>query len=579
MSDMGDDMPPMGSDAGDDDFDMPAASSQDLPEGVTKEIITTAAPDAWQKPKAGDDVKVHYVGTLEDGTQFDSSRDRGTPFEFCLGKGSVIKGWDLGVATMKKGEVAKFTLAPEFAYGDAGSPPKIPEKATLIFEIELISWVSKDDLFGDEGAVKTEVTAGTGWKKPKSGDEVRCTVRAKAPDGSVVEEHSEVDYVLSSGTFGPLSKVVDKALQVMKKGEEVSIRCTKEYLYGDSRPETAEGGIVELKLVELFEIKDCSFSKDKSVMKKQVKEGDGWETPKVSSKVKLSVKEALAVTVDNVQSPVPGFEPKTLEFTVGEGEVCDLFECGVLEMKKGEEAVLTSVKPEVCAEAQLGISTLACHRIVFKVELLEFDKGKDTWSLSEEEKLQLGTAGKEAGTSLFKRGRTELALERYKKVSELLNNVDSFKEEQKKAAKELKKLCELNKAACHLKLKRFDEVKKACDVILKDESCNVKALFRKAQAELELKEFSSSLALLRKVLEIDPQNREARVMLKQAQQGQKEEDRNVKGLYAKMCKGLAAKAKTEETETEPEPSGNGDVVMGTEDSAEIKPSDVAVAGA
>ena len=60
---------------------------------------------------------------------------------------------------MKKGEVAKFTLAPEFAYGDDGSPPKIPAKATLVFEVELISWASKDDLFGDEGVLEI-----TRWK-------------------------------------------------------------------------------------------------------------------------------------------------------------------------------------------------------------------------------------------------------------------------------------------------------------------------------------------------------------------------------------------------------------------------------
>merc|ERR1719412_1822134 len=142
----------------------------DLPEGIKKEIITGASPDNWKKPKAGDEVTVHYVGTLEsDGSEFDSSRSRGDPFVFTLGKGQVIKGWDLGVATMKKGEVAKFTLAPEFAYGDAGSPPKIPEKATLVFEVELISWVSKDDLFGDGGVVKALQKEGSGWKQPKSG--------------------------------------------------------------------------------------------------------------------------------------------------------------------------------------------------------------------------------------------------------------------------------------------------------------------------------------------------------------------------------------------------------------------------
>eukprot|EP00971_Amphidinium_carterae_P299745 5955469-Amphidinium_carterae.1 len=142
----------------------------DLPEGVQKEIVKEAAPDAYLKPNAGDDVNVHYVGTLaSDGSEFDSSRSRGKPFTFCLGQRQVIKGWDIGVATMKKGEVAKFTLAPEFAYGKDGSPPKIPENATLIFEVELLSWVSKVDLFQDGGVIKSKIEDGKGWLKPKSG--------------------------------------------------------------------------------------------------------------------------------------------------------------------------------------------------------------------------------------------------------------------------------------------------------------------------------------------------------------------------------------------------------------------------
>ncbi|KAG9337299.1 hypothetical protein JZ751_028867 [Albula glossodonta] len=86
-------------------------------------------------PMTGDKVFVHYVGTLLDGTKFDSSRDRGDKFSFELGKGQVIKAWDLGIATMKIGEVCQLICKPEYAYGSAGSPPKIPPNATLLFEV------------------------------------------------------------------------------------------------------------------------------------------------------------------------------------------------------------------------------------------------------------------------------------------------------------------------------------------------------------------------------------------------------------------------------------------------------------
>jgi FK506-binding protein 1 len=78
---------------------------------------------------------VHYTGTLEDGHKFDSSKDRQTPFEFILGMSQVIKGWDEGLFKLSKGQIAKLTCTPDFAYGAQGFAPIIPPNATLVFEV------------------------------------------------------------------------------------------------------------------------------------------------------------------------------------------------------------------------------------------------------------------------------------------------------------------------------------------------------------------------------------------------------------------------------------------------------------
>jgi hypothetical protein len=120
------------------------------PDGrVSKEILEEGYGDV---PVRGQEVKVHYVGTLErDGTKFDSSRDKQKPYEFTIGK-DVIEGWNLAVVTMRQGETARVTIAPEFGYGDKGNPPNIPPHATLVFEMELVEIV----LPAEEAVVKAE---------------------------------------------------------------------------------------------------------------------------------------------------------------------------------------------------------------------------------------------------------------------------------------------------------------------------------------------------------------------------------------------------------------------------------------
>ncbi|XP_076773365.1 peptidyl-prolyl cis-trans isomerase FKBP5 isoform X2 [Arvicanthis niloticus] len=393
--------------------------------GVLK--IVKRVGTSEETPMIGDKVYVHYKGKLSNGKKFDSSHDRNEPFVFSLGKGQVIKAWDIGVSTMKKGEICHLLCKPEYAYGSAGSLPKIPSNATLFFEIELLDFKG-EDLFEDSGIIRRIKRKGEGYSNPNEGATVE--VHLEGCCGGRMFDCRDVVFIVGEGEDHDIPIGIDKALEKMQREEQCILYLGPRYGFGEAG------------------------------------------------------------------KPKFGIEPNA--------------------------------------------------ELIYEVTLKSFEKAKESWEMDTKEKLEQAAIVKEKGTVYFKGGKYMQAVIQYGKIVSWLEMEYGLSEKESKASESFLLAAFLNLAMCYLKLREYNKAVECCDKALGLDSANEKGLYRRGEAQLLMNEFESAKGDFEKVLEVNPQNKAARLQISMCQKKAKEHNERDRRVYANMFKKFAEQDAKEE---------------------------------
>ena len=486
------------------EVEVPGTNGQ-LFKTVTKEGLAGAAGSC---PLKGARVLVHYTGTLaSNGKKFDSSRDRNEPFEFVLGKGQVIKGWDKGVATMRIGEVCNLKCLPSFAYGANGSPPTIPANSTLNFDVELISWELKDDISGPKSHVSGNAHGREFWEAIPIGRRIDAGQDGTDPHPIFLPEGCRV--------------VMKEAFVPAADSNEVGSA-------GEGYDNPAYEALVTCNVRCYI----ATFAEDGEESRVEVFSKDGWEIV-MGSVESDALPPALAHGISHML-------PKERALV----RVQDLSQGMMPFLPHAVAKAADEKSPVVLLQKALNAASPPIQ-VVYDIHVLSFTNTKP-WDFKGVEKIKEALIRKNEGTKQFLAKDHYHAEKKYRRgiefvesdfgledeECELLSGVGIATTKDQTLRTRLSLLGNLSQVL--LNTGRYSECLQLCNKVLAADGNNLKAIFRRGKVLGLLEEFEDGIKDFTRLLDLDASNEAAKQELAYLKQRQAYLDNKQKQMFKKM---------------------------------------------
>mmetsp|Transcript_56838 Transcript_56838/g.122922 ORF Transcript_56838/g.122922 Transcript_56838/m.122922 type:complete len:678 (+) Transcript_56838:72-2105(+) len=290
----------------------------------------------------------------------------------------------------------------------------------------------------------------------------------------------------------------------------------------------------EVELLHIITLEDVSMGSGGNMVKRLLKDGEGYDKPVEGCDVTVSVE------VRDNATGIFLVAPRELKFKAASGNFCPAIDEVVLTMKKGESCEVCCTDADMLVDEALGLRPAPGDRLVLGLTLMDFEI-IDLYGPNELRLVEHCAARKEVGGQFFQKKNFRQAVRRYQHVTATLAYLEDWKDPKAAAdAMKLRRVCHLNSAACNLKLEEWEDAEQSCRAVLKEDPDNIKALFRRGQALDELASFREAMQSFRRVLELDRDNKEATRMVMKLRQSLKAEVEQQKRIFSKMVKGITA---------------------------------------